>query len=379
MAEFAGAPLTSPENLPGFWTSVVSSLLPVLLIGTATIAANTLPDGNAVRTMLGWVGNPPIAMLVSLLLAIYTLGVARGRTMTDVMASLSVTHGYLPPHPAPTAIATTFGADIGTTLIYGIIIAIPAIIIAGPILSRGLKKIDAKPMAEFAGAPLTSPENLPGFWTSVVSSLLPVLLIGAATIAANTLPDGNAVRTVLGWVGNPPIAMLLSLLLAIYTLGVARGRTMTDVMASLTHSISSLTMVMLIIAGAGGLKQVMIDSGVSRYIGELLSHSTLSPLFLGWLIATILRICVGSATVAGITTAGILLPLVTSSGVNRELMVLAIGSGSLMTAHVNDGGFWLVKEYFSLSIKDTFKTWTMMETAVGVAGLAGVFALSYFV
>lgn len=295
------------------------------------------------------------------------------------LASLSVTHGYLPPHPAPTAIAATFGADIGTTLIYGIIIAIPAIIVAGPILSRGLKKVDARPMEEFAGAPLTSPEKLPGFWTSVVSSLLPVLLIGAGTIAANALPEGHAVRTVLGWVGNPPIAMLLSLLLAIYTLGVARGRTMTDIMASLTHSISSLTMVMLIIAGAGGLKQVMIDSGVSKYIGELLSQSTLSPLFLGWLIATILRICVGSATVAGITTAGILLPLVTSSGVNRELMVLAIGSGSLMTAHVNDGGFWLVKEYFNLSIKDTFKTWTLMETAVGVAGLVGVFVLSYIV
>ena len=226
---------------------------------------------------------------------------------------------------------------------------------------------------------MTSPENLPGFWTSVLSSLLPVILIGAATISAYALPGGNGVSRVLAWVGNPPIAMLISLLVAIYTLGVARGRTMSDIMASLTHSISSLTMVMLIIAGAGGLKQVMIDSGVSKYIGELLSQSSMSPLFLGWLIATILRICVGSATVAGITTAGILLPLVTSSGVNRELMVLAIGSGSLMTAHVNDGGFWLVKEYFNLSVKDTFKTWTMMETAVGVAGLVGVFVLSYFV
>jgi len=173
--------------------------------------------------------------------------------------------------------------------------------------------------------------------------------------------------------------MLISLLLAVYTLGIARGRTMVDIMASLAHSISSLTMVMLIIAGAGGLKQVLVDSGVSKYIGELMSQSPLSPLFLGWLIATILRVCVGSATVAGITTAGIVLPLVSNSGVNRELMVLAIGSGSLMLAHVNDGGFWLVKEYFNLSIKDTIKTWTVMETAVGVAGLVGVMVLSYFV
>jgi Gnt-I system high-affinity gluconate transporter len=295
------------------------------------------------------------------------------------LAALSVTHGYLPPHPAPTAIATMFHADIGKTLVYGIIIAIPAIIVAGPILSRGLKKVKARPLAEFTGGPPAADEDLPGFATSVVSALLPVVLIGASTVAAYVLPESSDVRRILGYLGNPVIAMLVSLLLAVYTLGIARGRTMTDIMASLAHSISSLTMVMLIIAGAGGLKQVLVDSGVSRYIGELMSQSPLSPLFLGWLIATILRVCVGSATVAGITTAGIVLPLVSNSGVNRELMVLAIGSGSLMLAHVNDGGFWLVKEYFNLSIKDTIKTWTVMETAVGVAGLLGVMVLSCFV
>jgi Gnt-I system high-affinity gluconate transporter len=286
------------------------------------------------------------------------------------LACLSVTHGYLPPHPAPTAIATMFHADIGTTLLYGIIIAI---------LSRRLKKIDARPLAEFTASAPVPDEQLPGFTTSVVSALMPVVLIGAATITAHALPEGNGVRTVLGWVGNPAIAIVLSLLLAVYTLGLARGRKMTEIMSSLVHAISALTMVMLIIGGAGGLKQVLVDSGVSRYIGELLNQSRLSPLFLGWLIATILRVSVGSATVAGITTAGIVLPLVTSSGVNRELMVLAIGSGSLMVGHVNDGGFWLVREYFNLSIKDTLKTWSVMETAVGVAGLVGVLVLSCFV
>ena len=295
------------------------------------------------------------------------------------LASLSVTHGYLPPHPAPTAIATMFGADIGKTLVYGIVIAIPAIIVAGPILSRGLRKIDARPLAEFTGTGLTLEKDMPGVTTSIVSALLPVLLIGLSTVADYLLPSGNDVRRILGYAGNPVIAMLVSLLLAIYTLGIRRGRTMVDIMASLAHSISALTMVMLIIAGAGGLKQVLVDSGVSKYIGEILSRSQLSPLFLGWLIATVLRICVGSATVAGITTAGIVLPLVTGSNVNRELMVLAVGSGSLMTAHVNDGGFWLVKEYFSLSVKDTIKTWTVMETSVGVTGLVGVLVLSYFV
>jgi Gnt-I system high-affinity gluconate transporter len=136
---------------------------------------------------------------------------------------------------------------------------------------------------------------------------------------------------------------------------------------------------MLLIAGAGALKQVLVDSGVSKYIGELLAGSTLSPLFLGWLIATVLRFCVGSATVAGMTTAGIVLPVVSATGVSPELMVLAIGSGSLMVGHVNDGGFWLFKEYFNLSIKDTLKSWTIMETSIGVSGLIGVMILSIFV
>jgi Gnt-I system high-affinity gluconate transporter len=294
------------------------------------------------------------------------------------LASLSVTHGYLPPHPAPTAIATLFHADVGKTLVYGVIVAVPAIIVAGPILSRGLKNVDARPLDEFTR---TSPadRNTPGVATSVVSALLPVLLIGASTVAGYLLPGASLVRRVLGWFGNPVIAMLVSLLLAVYTLGIARGRKMPDIMTSLAHAVSSLTMVMLIIAGAGALKQVLVDSGVSKYIGESLNASPLSPLVLGWLIATILRVSVGSATVAGITTAGIVLPLVERSGVNRELMVLAVGSGSLMLAHVNDGGFWLVKEYFSLSIRDTWKTWTVMETAVGVAGLAGVLILNRIV
>ena len=154
---------------------------------------------------------------------------------------------------------------------------------------------------------------------------------------------------------------------------------MTDIMNSLAHSVTTITMIMLLIAGAGALKQVLVDSGVSKYIGEMLSNSTLSPLFLGWLIATILRFCVGSATVAGITTAGIVLPLVTGGSVNPELMVLAIGSGSLMFGHVNDGGFWLFKEYFNLSIKDTLKSWSVMETSIGITGLIGVLILNIFV
>jgi Gnt-I system high-affinity gluconate transporter len=272
-----------------------------------------------------------------------------------------------------------FHADLGKTLIYGLIVALPAIFISGPFLSKALSKIEAKPLKEFLNTiPLTD-EEMPGFWVSFFSALLPVLLISIATIATFLLAEGNMVRKVLGWIGNPVFAMLLSVLFAIYSLGIARGRKITDIMNSLAHSVTSITMIMLLIAGAGALKQVLVDGGVSTYIGGLLSQSSLSPLFLGWLIATILRFCVGSATVAGITTAGIVLPLVTGGGVNSELMVLAIGSGSLMFGHVNDGGFWLFKEYFNLSIKDTFKTWVVMETSIGISGLIGVLVLSLII
>ena len=296
-----------------------------------------------------------------------------------ILAALSVTHGFLPPHPAPTAIVTLFHADLGKTLIYGIIAAIPAIIISGPILSKVLSKIEAKPLEEFLNQKVMSEEELPGFWISFISSLLPVVLITVSTVAGFLLPEDNAIRKTLGYIGNPAIAMLIAVLFSIYTLGLARGRKITDIMNSLAHSVTTITMIMLLIAGAGALKQVLVDSGVSKYIGDMLSQSSLSPLFLGWLIATVLRFCVGSATVAGITTAGIVLPLVTGGSVNPELMVLAIGSGSLMFGHVNDGGFWLFKEYFNLSIKDTLKTWSVMETSIGICGLFGVLVLSIFI
>lgn len=314
---------------------------------------------------------------------VFTVAAATGLPLLYVglpmLASLSVTHGYLPPHPAPTAITNLFGADLGKTLVYGIIVAFPAIFVSGPILSKALSRIDAKPLKEFVSPKVLTDDEMPGFWTSFFSALLPVILISIATISGFFLLPDNPVRKILGWIGNPAFAMLLSVLFAIYTLGIARGRKMPDIMNSLTHSVTSITMIMLLIAGAGALKQVLVDAGVSDYIGSLLSGTTINPLFLGWLIATVLRFCVGSATVAGITTAGIILPLVTNGSVNPELMVLAIGAGSLMFGHVNDGGFWLFKEYFNLSIKDTLRSWCVMETSIGIMGLIGVMILSLFV
>ncbi len=314
---------------------------------------------------------------------VFTVAASTGLPLLYVglpmLASLSVTHGFLPPHPAPTAIAVMFNADIGKTLVYGIIIAIPVIFISGPLLSRALSRIEARPLSEFVNPRVLSDHEMPGFWVSFFTALLPVILIGISTIAGFILDEENQIRIVLGYIGNPPVAMLLSVLFAAYTLGLNRGRKMKDITESMTHSVISVTTIILLIAGAGALKQVLVDSGVSAYIGSLLKESTVSPLFMGWLISTVLRFCVGSATVAGITTAGIVLPLLSGSDVSPELMVLAIGSGSLMFGHVNDGGFWLFKEYFNLSIKDTLKTWSVMETSIGITGLAGVFILDIFV
>jgi Gnt-I system high-affinity gluconate transporter len=296
-----------------------------------------------------------------------------------MLAALSVTHGYLPPHPAPTAICGMFNADMGLTLVYGIIVAVPAIIISGPILSRVLSRIEARPLSEFVSNKVMKDEELPGFWVSLFTSLLPVLLITLSTIAGFIFPEDSVIRKIAAFSGNPVFAMLVSVLVAVYTLGLARGRKLPDIMNSIAHSVTSITMIMLLIAGAGALKQVLIDGGVSKYIAGLLSQSSLSPLFLGWLIATVLRFCVGSATVAGITAAGIVLPMISGTTVRPELMVLAIGSGSLMLGHVNDGGFWLFKEYFNLSVKDTLRTWTVMETSIGISGLAGVLLLNLFV
>jgi Gnt-I system high-affinity gluconate transporter len=296
-----------------------------------------------------------------------------------MLASLSVTHGFLPPHPSPTTIASMFHADIGKTLVYGIIVSIPAIVIAGPFFSRTLKKINAKPMKEFVNPKILKDNEMPGTGISVLVTLLPVLLIGIATISSLAFREGNKLRTLLMFIGDPVTAMLLSLLIAVYLLGLARGRKMGELMESLGNSIGSITMVLLLIAGAGGFKQVLVDSGISNDIAGLLSKSNMSPLLLAWIISALLRICVGSATVAGLTTAGIVLPLATQGLANKELMVLSIGAGSLMLSHLNDGGFWMFKEYFNLTIKDTFRSWTVMETLVSVIGLGGVMLLSLFV
>ncbi|MEK9566609.1 MAG: gluconate:H+ symporter [Flavobacteriaceae bacterium] len=314
---------------------------------------------------------------------VFTVAAATGLSLISIalpmLASLSVTHGFLPPHPAPSALSVMFEADMGKTLIYGLIVAIPAILISGPVLTRFIPKVEAKPLKEFMTTKVFSEEELPGFLNSIVTALLPVILIAFSTLVVTFFPLQGTSLSIIKFMGNPVIALLLTVLVATYTLGIARGVSMEGVMQIYGKAVSGITMVLLIIAGAGSLKQILIDSGVSEYIGSLLQITSLSPLVIGWLIATLIRFSVGSATVAGLTTAGIVLPLVQATGVSPELMVLSIGAGSLMLSHVNDSGFWLFKEYFNLSVKETLTTWTVMETSIGISGLLGVLLLNQFV
>ena len=294
------------------------------------------------------------------------------------LAALSVTHGFLPPHPSPVALAQQFNANIGLTLFYVIIIAIPTIIIAGPIFSITLKKYTQKPIAIFSINEIPDTQ-LPGIFPSVLAAFLPVLFIGLDTIFNTILPQKNSFSNVVHIIGDPSIALLISLLVSLYTLGIRQGKSIMQVMGPIGDSVKEVSTILLIIAGAGALKQILLDTGMSSALVEPLKHLSLHPLLLAWGIAAILRVSIGSATVAGLTTAGIVAPLILSSGVNPCLMVLATGAGSLFFSHVNDPGFWMFKEYFNLTVKETIKTWSTMETIVSLAGLIGVFILNYFI
>ena len=288
-----------------------------------------------------------------------------------MFASLSVTHGFLPPHPAPTAMLPIFGADISTTLMYGIIVALPAMILAGPVYARLFRNVKSNPITLFV-APLRPESELPSAFNCFASALLPVALI-ACSMAVPLAPE-HLRSTLLFWT-NPLIVMLLSLAVATWTLGLSRGLKIGPLMDDYGNSVKDIAVILLIIAGAGTLKEVFVATGVDKQISASLTSIPIDPLVLGWLIAGVIRVSLGSATVAGMTAAGLMAPVVAAGGVDPNLMVLAVGAGSLMFSHVNDSGFWMAKEYFNLSLKDTLKSWTLMEGIVGVVGIVGVLLL----
>lgn len=292
-----------------------------------------------------------------------------------MVASLSVTHGFLPPHPSPVALVGQFKADMGLTLLYGMVIAIPTVILAGPIFSKSLKYLKPNLIQTFQSEGLPE-DKLPSLFNSIFSAMLPVLLLAITTIAGFYITKGDSAYQLLAFIGDSSVVMLISLCVATFTLGIGRGLKMKAIMEYYGSAVKDVAMIILIMGGAGALKQVLISSGVSAEIANALQQFSIHPLVMGWLIACLIRVCLGSATVAGLTAAGIVAPLlVANPSIHPSLMALSVGAGSLMFSHVNDPGFWLFKEYFNLSIKDTIKSWSLMETIVSVCGLIGVLIL----
>jgi Gnt-I system high-affinity gluconate transporter len=291
------------------------------------------------------------------------------------LASLSVMHGFLPPHPSPIALLMQFKADMTTTFSYGMLIAIPAIIIAGPLFGRTLKNISSSPL--IINRCIEKPDHdLPGAGNSILSSLLPVLIIAIASLLT-PLFSNLAMRSVLLFLAEPNVAMALTIAIATYTLGIQTGKKITQVMGVYAEAVKDIAMILLIIGSAGIFKQILIDSGVSNEIAAELKGWSLPPLVLAWTVTALLRLALGSATIAGLTAAGVIFPLTEQVYIDPNLLVLSIGAGSLFCSHVNDTAFWLFKEYFGLTMKDTFRSWTMMESLVSIIGLIGVLIIDY--
>ncbi len=295
-----------------------------------------------------------------------------------MLASLSVMHGFLPPHPSPMALLTQLHANMGMTFFYGIMIAIPAIIIAGPIYAKTLKNIRSDPSELFTLHEIPH-DKLPGAANSFISSLLPVILIAVTTIGTSVFADNKDLKKIAVFFGEPDLVMLLTIIIATYTLGIYMGRSLTHIMNIYAEAVKDVSMILLIIGSAGILKQIFVDSGAANEIAGALQNWKLPPLLLAWIVTAVLRLSLGSATIAGLTAVGIVYPLTLQTHIDPNLMVLSIGAGSLFCSHVNDSGFWMFKEYFGISVKDTFRSWTVMETLVSTIGLIGVLVINQFV
>lgn len=293
-----------------------------------------------------------------------------------ILASLSAAHAFLPPHPSPVALISVFEANMGRTLFLGILCAIPSIIIAGPLFSKKIKNIGNNNEETFYKQEVISSQS-PSVIISFVAALMPVGIISVANILPFFFSNESGLANFCAAIGDPTIVMILSLIISSYLLGTRLGKSIPDLMGIYEKAIKEIVMILLIIGGSGALKEVLIQSGAGDQIAVFFEQLNIHPLLLAWIIAATIRVCLGSATVAGLTTAGIVAPMMQHIQVDPSLMVLAIGAGSIMFSHVNDSGFWLFKEYFRLSIKDTFRTWTLMESLLSVVGIICVMTLNY--
>ncbi|MFF0826541.1 GntP family permease [Brevibacillus sp. NPDC003359] len=310
-------------------------------------------------------------------------GVSLIKIGIPLVAGLSIVHGIVPPHPAAMAAVDLFQADVGKTILLSIIVALPSAIIAGPIYGSWISKRVKTSISPELASQLADPKSerdLPGFGITVFTVLLPVLLMLTATVADVTLPKEHTIRQWADFIGSPITSLLIAVIVSFWTLGFNRGFTKDDILKFTNDCLAPTATILLVIGAGGAFNKVLLNSGVGDYIAELATASAISPIFLGWLIAALIRVATGSATVSMMTAAGIVGPIAMQiPGTSPELLVLATGAGSLILSHVNDSGFWLIKEYFNMSVQDTLKTWTVMETILSVVAIILIMGLSYIV
>ncbi|MFC7550859.1 SLC13 family permease [Plantactinospora sp. GCM10030261] len=393
------------------------------------VSGRTLPWAMAgVASLIGL----PLFFEVGVVLLVPIVLLASLRTNIPLMklgipalAGLSVLHGLVPPHPGPLVAISSLNADLGLTLALGLLVAIPTVIVAGPLFGNVItryvpatvpmdllptrapggsggnrsddaaepareRRTDADPMDEDdlvnpgAGRPggavddtgTEAARRTPAFWPAVFTVLLPVVLMLLRALGELLLDEGSAGRQALDIAGAPIVALLAGLIVAMFTLGYQAGFNRGQVSAVLGGSLPPIAGILLIVAAGGGFKQVLVDAGVGTMVADAAEGANLSPLLLGWLVAVGIRVATGSATVATITAAGIVAPLAqTLDRPGVALLALAIGCGSLFFSHVNDAGFWMVKEYFGLTVWQTIKSWSVMETIISIVGFLGVLLL----
>jgi Gnt-I system low-affinity gluconate transporter len=301
-----------------------------------------------------------------------------------LLAGLAVTHAFVPPTPGPIAVAELLHADLGWVILFGVIAGLPAAIIAGPLFAKYLAKRIHVPVPDYfqvESQPLDGDKALPSFGAVVGIIFIPLLLILLNTVSGVWLEEG-VIREALAFLGHPFVALIIATLLAFFLFGARRGVSAEAVQRLATKALEPAGIIILVTGAGGVFKQVLIDSGVGKILGELMAASSLPPLLLAFLTAAIIRLAQGSATVAMITAAGIMSPIVTTLGLRGAvlgLMVIAIAAGASIASHVNDSGFWLVNRYFGLSEKDTLRSWTVLATLVALIGFLAVSVLALFI
>lgn len=316
-------------------------------------------------------------------------GLSLVRVGIPALAGLSAMHGLVPPHPGPLVAIDALKADLGVTLALGVLVALPTVAVSGPLFARyAARWVDVPPPALYETAPAGdaaaqdggAPRRRPSFGVTLVTVLLPVVLMMGKALADIFLDKGDHVRTVLDNLGTPLVALLIAVVVAMFTFGLGSGMNLREVSGVLEKSLPPIAGILLIVAAGGGFKQTLIDTGIGKLVADWVADSGISVLLLAWVVAVLIRLATGSATVATVTAAGIMAPLAAglSSG-ETSLLVLAIGAGSVFFSHVNDAGFWLVKEYFGLSVGQNVKTWSLMETILSVTGLVFVLLLDLVV